>query len=226
MSVAVLIDERLEVPQRIESLAAFRRWTYQADFPSSGRLDFVGGRIEVDMSPEDVWFHSKPKSEVHTVLYGLAKSTGWGEVFVDRMRIANPSAGLSAEPDIVCVSHQSLQNGRVKLVAGSNKGQDRYLELEGAPDVVVEIVSDTSEEKDCVRLPLAYFCAGVREFWLIDARAPHLEFQIHRRGRTAYAAVRPDREGFQRSAVFERRFKLERQRSEFGYWRYDLLLQE
>jgi Uma2 family endonuclease len=35
--------------------------------------------------------------------------------------------------------------------------------VEGGPDLVVEIVSDSSEEKDLDRLPRAYFSAGVRE---------------------------------------------------------------
>jgi Uma2 family endonuclease len=63
--------------------------------------------------------------------------------------------------------------------------------LEVAPDLIVEIVSDTSVRKDTERLPVSYFAAGVGEFWLIDARRDPLEFLIHRR-RNAHGRVEFD----------------------------------
>jgi Uma2 family endonuclease len=50
--------------------------------------------------------------------------------------------------------------------AGAEPG--RYIDVEGPPDLIVEIVSDTSVAKDTRRLPEAYFRAGVAEFWLAD----------------------------------------------------------
>jgi Uma2 family endonuclease len=76
----------------------------------------------------------------------------------------------SAEPDIVFVSHEALLADRVHLVPGSSQEPGRYVELEGAADLIVEIVSDSSVGKDTRRLPEAYSRAGVREFWLADAR--------------------------------------------------------
>ena len=45
---------------------------------------------------------------------------------------------------------------------------------------MVEIVSDASVKKDTERLPAAYHAAGIREFWLIDARGVEVRFTIHR----------------------------------------------
>ena len=42
--------------------------------------------------------------------------------------------------------------------------------MEGTPDMVLEILSDTSEQKDLVDLPANYQTAGIPEFWRIDAR--------------------------------------------------------
>ena len=75
------------------------------------------------------------------------------------------------------------------------------MEVEGAPDLVVEIVSDTSTSKDTCRLPAAYFLAGVPEFWLVDARGKAAAFTIYRRGPKGYEPVDRDPDGFQSSAV-------------------------
>ena len=64
--------------------------------------------------------------------------------------------------------------------------------------------------------------AGVVEFWLIDARGEHLQFQIHRRGARRFEPVASGRDGGQRSALFGKRFRLERQRNRMGHWRYQL----
>jgi Uma2 family endonuclease len=99
---------------------------------------------------------------------------------------------------------------------------DRYVELEGATDLVVEIVSDSSVAKDTLRLPEAYWRAGIPEFWLADARGKELLFRIHCRGPEGYEPAPVDANGFQRSAVFGVWFRLRRGRHASGLWRYDL----
>jgi Uma2 family endonuclease len=86
----------------------------------------------------------------------------------------------------------------------------------------VEIVSDSSVTKDTRRLPAAYFEAGVREFWLVDARGADLQFQIHHRGKTEFQPAPTDEEGFQISTVFSCRFRLAREPHPMSDWLYDL----
>ena len=90
------------------------------------------------------------------------------------------------------------------------------------PDLVVEIVSDSSAAKDTRRLPQAYWRAGIPEFWLADARGSELEFRIHRRGEAGYESAPSDPEGFQHTAVLNTRFRLTRRRHRTGRWRYAL----
>jgi len=128
----------------------------------------------------------------------------------------------SAEPDIVFLSHAALDTGRARLVPKAGSKPGRYVELEGAPDLIVEIVSDHSVAKDTRRLPEAYFKAGVPEFWLADARGEKLTFQIHRRGESGYQAVDTDANGFQLSATFDCSFRLDGRRDPKGSWTFDL----
>jgi len=53
----VLIDEQCVIPAGIATLADFRRWVVSPEFPATGRIDWVASRIEVDMSPEDLFTH-------------------------------------------------------------------------------------------------------------------------------------------------------------------------
>ncbi len=221
MTTAVILEEQVEIPA-IRSLSDFRRWALSDRFPERGRVDFIAGCIEVDMSPEDLFRHGTPKTELIRVLAGLVKAESLGELLSDRSRVTCPVADLSAEPDIVFVSEQSLKQGRVRLIPKVGAESDRYVEIEGGPDLTVEIVSDSTVRKDTVRLPQAYWRAGVREFWLVDARRDRLLFRIHRRGKSGWLIAKPDAGGFQASKVFGRRFRLTRRRRPQGRWVYDL----
>ena len=177
---SVIFEERVEVPLTLAGLVDFRRWTRSPGFPETGRIDFLAGTIEVDMSPEDIFCHGVLKAELAAVLQRRIKVRNLGLLLIDSTRVVCEAAGLSVEPDIVFVSHASLQAGRVRLVPKATGEPGRYVEIEGPPDLVVEIVSDTSVEKDTVRLPRAYHAAGVREFWLCDARVRPATFLIQR----------------------------------------------
>ncbi len=222
MATTILLEEQIEIPANLDSLAAFRAWATSDDFPERGRIDFLGGRIEVDMSPEDLYCHGTLKVELVGAFRGRVKADSLGSLFTDSTRVSCPAAGVSAEPDLVFVSEESLDAGRVRPIAKSTGEPDRYVELEGPPDLIVEIVSDASVRKDTERLPLAYYAAGVSEYWLVDARGKDLIFLIHRRGPAAYEPVEADADGYQHSAVFERRYRLDRGRNARGRVEFDL----
>ena len=74
-------------------------------------------------------------------------------------------------------------------------------------------------------LRAAYHKAGVREYWIIDARGDEIDFQILHWRKTGYAAA-PRKAGWQRSRVFGRSFKLTRSRDRRGGWRYVLAVKK
>lgn len=225
MPTTLVFNDHFEIPFSVNSLDAFRAWMQSDEAPADGRVDYLSGRIEVDMSPEELFTHGKPKVELSAVLSMLLKRIRTGHLFCDSTRVANTAAGLSAEPDLVFVSHAALDAGSVRLVPKASGAAEQFVELEGSPDMVCEIVSDSSVAKDKQRLPICYFAAGVREFWLLDARGESLEFVIHRRGVSDFQPAAIDESGFQHSEVFATSFRLDRQRDERGHWEYDLRIQ-
>lgn len=226
MAGSILFEEQIEVPMGLHSLAEFRRWATSDEFPERGRIDYIAGRIEVDLSPEDLYTHGTVKTKLVMVLGARVESLGTGDLFSDRTRVSCPHADLSAEPDIVFVSEEGLESGRVKLVPKASGEPDRYIEFEGAPDLVVEILSDSSVKKDTERLPPACFAAGVIEYWLVDARRETLEFIIHRRGLEGYEPADVDAEGYQHSSVMGCWYRLDRFRNPRGRLKYDLRAKE
>jgi Uma2 family endonuclease len=95
------------------------------------------------------------------------------------------------------------------------------MEIEGSPDAVVEIVSNSSVVKDLRDLRDAYHRARIREYWLIDARGEEIEFEIllWRKSGYAQSAIH---DGWRQSRVFGRRFRLTRKQDRVGVWKYKL----
>jgi hypothetical protein len=82
-------------------------------------------------------------------------------------------------------------------------------------------VSDSSVEKDTVLLPGLYHLAGVAEFWRVDARPDEPVFEILRRAALGWQPAQlPD--GWWRSDVFARRFRLARDADPLGDPRFRL----
>jgi Uma2 family endonuclease len=216
----VLVEDQCLIPGDLATLAAFRRWAVSEEFPPTGRIDWVASHIEVDMSPEDIFTHGTLKTEIVRVLGTLAKGRGI-HLFTGETRVSSVAGDLSVEPDVVAVSDAAIDAGRVRLVPSSGGRPDRFTELEGTPDLVVEIVSDASVKKDTQRLPAAYHAAGIREFWLIDARGPEVRFTIHRWEPAGYVASLTA-DGRCLSTVFGCGFTVVRSRNASGRFVYDL----
>jgi len=75
MATTIRFEDSVEIPLNIRSLADFRRWATSDAFPEQGRIDYVAGSIEVDMSPEDLHTHGKLKTELVAVLWQRIKRT-------------------------------------------------------------------------------------------------------------------------------------------------------
>jgi Uma2 family endonuclease len=207
----VLLDEDVRIPAGVHALEEFRRWCHGGQFPERGRIDYLQGDVEVDMSPEDLFTHVTPKAAIAARLHALVVEGVRGAVFIDCTRVVSPAAGLSVEPDVVVVLLESMAAGRVRPVPSSPPRAGRYVELEGAPDLVVEIISDTSVSKDRKRLPGLYARAGVPELWLVDARGETPNLEIWTLGPSgAYACILPGPEAWTASPLLRCRFRLRR----------------
>ena len=214
----VVDDRQVRVPSGINDLESFRRWAYSDQFPETGRICYFRGEVWVDMSKEQFFSHNQMKQEFNQVLGSLVKALRAGRYIPDGMLITNVPADFSCQPDGSFVSLDSFRSGRVRLVEGKQEG---YLELEGTPDMVLEVVSRSSVGKDTKVLHDLYWQAGVPEYWLVDARGERLEFDVFQHGRKGYTATRKQA-GWLKSKVFGKSFRLVRQDDPLGHPEYTL----
>jgi Uma2 family endonuclease len=218
MNTIVLYDDSVDIPNGISDLVGFRRWVHSDDFPETGRICFLDGRVWVDMSKEQVFTHNQLKQEFNLVVGGLVKAEGRGRFFPDGIFLTNDRAQLACQPDGTFVSHRTLKSGRIHLVEGEKEG---YLELDVKPDMVLEIVSASSVEKDKETLLELYWRAGIPEYWLVDARDDCLAFDIFRHAPGGYSATRR-RAGWLKSVVFGKSFRLSRHLDDVGHPEFSL----
>jgi Uma2 family endonuclease len=207
----IVIDGRLRIPAGIGDQEAFRRWARSEERPERVRFAWLAGTLWVDPTREQAYAHNDVKTEVATVLRPFVKATGQGRYFGDGMLLSNTTADLSTVPDGAFVSFVAFQTGRVREVPGRVAG---VVEFEGSPDMVLEVVSESSVEKDTVRLPELYRRAEIREFWRIDARG-ELRFEILRLTDAGYVPCQ-EADGWWRSEVFGRSFQMTRQADSLG----------
>lgn len=218
MSTIVLYDDTVHVPDGIGTLAAFRRWLRYDAFPEAGRISYLDGQLWVDMSKEQIFTHNHVKQEFNLVIGGLVKAERIGRYFPDGVFVTNDEAGLASQPDGTFVASKSLEAGRVRLIEGEKEG---FLEIDGSPDMVLEVVSAGSVEKDTQTLRELYWRAGITEYWLVDARSDPLSFTILQWRSTGYSSVRKQA-GWLKSKVFARSFRLSSHLDDVGHPEYSL----
>ncbi|THF72625.1 Uma2 family endonuclease [Cohnella fermenti] len=130
-----------------------------AQLPDDGkRYEVLDGVLEL-MSPGP----AAPHQLVGGALYMLMQSccSSDYEVFMAPLDVILSPTNV-VQPDLILVHRSRLDI--VKL-----RG------IEGAPDLVVEVLSPGSRKRDRVRKAAIYARHGVPEYWIVDAQAGTLE---------------------------------------------------
>ena len=211
--------EVVHVPGWVVDHDSFLRWYWNSDVPDDVRIGFINGQVWIDTMSERAYPHNRVKTTVARVLDALVEAEDLGAFFGDGMTFTSPVGEFTSLPDAVFVSRDTEATGKVWL-SGAKKGQ-HDTKLNGVPDLVVEVVSDDSEDKDTEWLVAGYWNAGVPEYWLIDARGGEIKFTIYRRGPKGYAVARKT-DGWVKSQVFSRSFRLVHRPGSFGWQDYRL----
>ncbi len=205
----IIIMDRVHIPDWVRDLASFRRWALSDEFPERGWFSHLKGNLWVDPSMERLK-HNKLKGIVAVIVGGLVLGERLGHHLHDRMLLTHPGAELSTEPDGMFVSHGAVRDGRVRFEEGQ-----AATEVLGTPDMVLEVISRSSATKDVEVLRQLYWEAEIPEYWLVDSRRDACTLEILRRTRRGYTSSRPQ-EGWVKSAVFGKSFRLTQEKDEHG----------
>ncbi len=212
MTTLMIDAEKVSIPTWVVDFPSFQRWADEPDFPEKANIWWLNGGVWADMSMEQIFTHLDVKGEYYRVLANLMVETGMGRVFTDGLRLFNELAELSGKPDLTFISRRALEERRAWIVPGKEGG---FTQLHGSPDMVLEVLSASSWEKDLVTLREDYFTAGVLEYWLVDARKNPPNFDILRRNASGFVTTRKQG-GWLKSAVFGKSFRLARTNDDLG----------
>lgn len=207
------------MPASAMTLAGFRHWTYSDQFPQQGLIAFIGGEIFVDMSAERLTSQGSVKTAICATLAHMVLKKNLGKFYFDRSRIVHELADISNEPDALFASWDRFKTNKIRMIP--TKDEEDFIELEGTPDWVMEIVSPSSITKDAKKLRQRYHLAGIPEYWLIDARGEDLKFEILVYAKEDYQSVE-SKAGWLQSKVFAKKFRLLRIKDPMGNWDYRL----
>lgn len=143
-------------------------WTYEdyARLPDNGfRYEVIYG--ELFMSPAPNPFHQTIVGEIFFVLMKLAKEQKLGRVLAAPIDVVLDDIGTPVQPDIIFIRQERLD------IIGERK-------INGAPDLVVEVLSPGTEQYDRQKKYKLYATAEVKEYWLVDPKSCTIEVHVLR----------------------------------------------
>jgi Uma2 family endonuclease len=213
--------EVITVPGWVKDIDSFRRWTDTKACPHEYRLGWLKGEVWIDMGKEQVFSHILVKTRITMRLSLIAEQDNLGLYLSDGLLLSNFAADISGNPDGTFLSYETMRSDGVRLIEGKRGG---FTEVQGSPDMVLEVVSDSSVQKDYGLLRQAYWEADIREYWLVDARKAPVKFDLLRHTARSYVATRKQ-DGWAKSAVFGKSFRLEQTQHPLGHPEFTLAVQ-
>jgi Uma2 family endonuclease len=145
-------------------------WIYKdwLRFPDDGwTYEIINGVLH--MAPPPTINHQRASTELVTAMRIHAKSNALGEVLPAPAGVRLPNQPVPVQPDILFVSQDRLN------IIGTNY-------VEGAPDLIVEVLSPSNRTHDRETKFNLYQEAGVSEYWLVDYEAKTVEVFTLRQG--------------------------------------------
>ena len=145
----------IQAPPHFASFEAFIEWVDE-----DVSAEYIAGEVEF-MSPVSLP-HQDLTVFLTTVLSFFIESQSLGKLLIAPFKV-KLNDGYGPEPDLA-------------FVTTANKERLKKNYLDGAPDLVIEIISPESFNRDRGKKFLAYETAGVPEYWLIDPWRKQAEF--------------------------------------------------
>lgn len=144
------------------------KFTYEdyVNTPEDKRYELLDG--ELIMTPAPAEIHQRISILLGWRLIQFVTENGLGRVYQAPFDVVLSNMDV-VQPDLLFVS-----NARAHVVTAAN--------VQGAPDLVVEILSPSTAERDRTLKRRLYARHGVREYWIVDTEARSVAVLLLRGG--------------------------------------------
>ena len=135
------------------SIIEKKRYTYD-DYlktPDDKRYELIEG--ELYMTPSPVTNHQRISRRIEFLLEKFVTQNELGEIFYAPYDVYFDDENV-VQPDILFISKD-----RLNIIGDKN--------LQGAPDLVIEILSESNAYRDLIQKKKLYARHGVKEYWIV-----------------------------------------------------------
>ena len=153
MARLIVVERKATMATRTPAI----KFTYQdyRNAPEDKRYELLDG--DLVMTPAPRVSHQRVVRKLGTLLTLHVERFGEGEVFFPPCDVVLSDTDV-VQPDLLFISGE-----RSHIITEEN--------VQGAPDLVVEILSPTTAERDQTFKRSLYARHGVKEYWLVDTAA-------------------------------------------------------
>ncbi len=130
------------------------------ELPEGEPVELIQGRLIVSPSPNS--FHQTILMCLSKMFWDLASQSG-GRAFIAPMDVVLNEDSI-VQPDLVYITQE--HRGIVKQ------------RIEGSPDLLIEILSESNARLDRVDKLNLYAEFGVAEYWIVDPKERHFDFFV------------------------------------------------
>jgi len=131
-------------------------------FSDEKRYEIING--EVYMVPSPLTYHQKVLALLYMSLWDFVEEHQIGEVLLAPLDVVLSEIDV-VQPDIMYIS-----NERRRIITEKN--------IQGAPDLVIEILSPSTAYKDQTIKTKIYSKYGVKEMWLVDPEKKEIQLLV------------------------------------------------
>jgi Uma2 family endonuclease len=136
----------------------FKRWLDEQPASDINHYELLRGRIV--MSPPAGWPHGSVEANLLAPMVSFVRTHGLGQVMGSSAGYDLPS-GDTVEPDISFIS-------AARFAAGPAPQPGKFLRI--VPNLVAEILSPATAQKDQTEKKAIYAENGVEEYWIVDSK--------------------------------------------------------
>jgi Uma2 family endonuclease len=148
--------------------------TYEdyAGTPEGERWELIDGELLMAPSPKEA--HQRSQIRIGSRMLGFVENDNLGRVYIEIDVVL--SVTDTVRPDVIFVSKDKFD-----IITEDN--------IQGAPDLVVEIRSSSTARRDWTVKRELYARHGVREYWLVDPEAATMAVLLLEEGELKVSAV-------------------------------------